>query len=69
MEKMEEKQLHIGKRPILTPKGIAIMCAIDSGLLPEVVGGWDDSLFNIFWEKFEQAMDKQGYLIIQIRKN
>lgn len=65
--RVEEQQT--SKRPILTPKGIAIMCAIDSRLLPEVVGGWDDSLFNIFWDQFEQSMEKHGYLIIQIRKD
>mgnify|MGYP005772437537 CR=1 FL=1 len=52
------------KKPILTPKGIATICAIDSGLLPKVDGGWDDTAFNKFWEQFEKVMIEQGYSII-----
>ena len=54
----------MGKDLNLTPKGIATMCAIESGLLPKVDGGWDDSHFNEFWELFEKVMVEQGYSII-----
>lgn len=55
--------------PYLTPKGLAVIAIIKSGLLPKVEGGWDDSKFNIFWNEFENSLIKKGYLIIKVSKN
>lgn len=52
-----------------TLKGIAITAAIESGLLPKVDGGWDDSNFKVFWDKFEKALKEQGYLISDVSKD
>lgn len=37
---------------LLTEKGIATVAAIESGLLPKVDGGWDNTAFLRFWELF-----------------
>lgn len=52
------------KKPILTPKGIATLSAIEAGLLPKVDGGWDNSLFNRFWSLYEKRMIVYGYFTI-----
>ena len=49
----------------LTPKGLALTSAIESGLLPEVEGGWDDSKFNVFWEKYETGLKNCGYVVLK----
>ncbi len=43
----------IEEKLLLTNKSIALMAAIESDLLPKVEGGWDDTKFQIFWEKYE----------------
>lgn len=40
----------------LTQKGIAIVAAIESGLLPKTDNGWDDTAFEKFWEKYEKML-------------
>ncbi len=54
----------------LTPKGLATIAAIDSRLLPELKGvSWDDSKFNVFWARFENLLEEQGYLIFKVSKD
>lgn len=53
----------------LTPKGLAITAAIESGLLLEVKGGWEDSKFNAFWSKFEKLLRNNNYLIFKVSKD
>ena len=45
----------------ITPKGIAVVDAIDAGLLPKTEDGWDDSAFEVFWEKFSLHLEEHGY--------
>ena len=52
---MENKAFGIG------PKGLAIIAAVESGLLPKIGNeGWDDSKFHIFWAMFTKDLRKQG---------
>ncbi len=44
------------KKYYLTNKALALIAAIDSGLLPKVEGGWDDTKFQIFWDKYEAKL-------------
>lgn len=53
----------------LTPKALAITAAIESGLLPEVEGGWDDNKFNVFLLKFEKLLRNNNYLIFKVSKD
>ena len=48
----------------LSPKGKALLAAIDTGLLPETEKGWDDEPFNRFWYRFSQDLgyDLNEYL-------
>lgn len=62
--KMDKKQ-----HPNITPKGLATIAAIESGLLPQVDGGWDNAKFKIFWEKLEKLLEEQGYSIFKICKD
>lgn len=59
-----------GKKPkksnkavYLTNKGVAIVAAIESGLLPKVEGGWDDTAFQKFWSLYEKMLAEhcEGY--------
>lgn len=50
----------------VTPKGIAVVAAIESGLLCEVEGGWDDTVFKSFWEKFEKLLTENNLLIVKM---
>ncbi len=43
----------------LTPKGAAVMFAIEAGLLPKVRGSWDLTAFDRFWESLSSE-----YLVI-----
>lgn len=52
-------------KPSVTPKGIAIIAAIESGLLPEVEGGWDDTAFQIFWERFNILLFENEFAIMR----
>lgn len=47
------------KKVQLTEKGHAIIVAIESGLLPRVEGGWDDTAFNKFWDKYSADLIKR----------
>lgn len=49
--------------PFLTPKGIAILAAIEADLLPKVKGGWDDTKFNKFWELFSKELESNFIVI------
>lgn len=40
----------------LTPKGCAMLAAIDAGFLPKVEGGRGDELFNRFWEIYTKNL-------------
>ena len=51
-------------KPFLTPKGIAILAAIEADLLPKVKGGWDDTKFNKFWKLYETEFD-ENFIIVQ----
>ena len=42
----------------LTPKGIAMVCLMDVGLLDDV----DDKRFDLFWRLFEADMLRLGYV-------
>lgn len=53
----------------VTPKALAMMAAIESGLLPEVEGGWDDTKFQIFWNRFVNQLSESGFLIFKICKD
>lgn len=66
---MENEKNEFENKYQITPKGIAIMAAIESELLPEIEGGWDDSKFNIFWEKFENSLKERGYSIFKVSKD
>lgn len=48
-----------GSRFLTTNKGLAMIAAIQSGLLPEVDGGWDDTKFHLFWEKYQGFLDER----------
>lgn len=43
----------------ITDKGLAVIAAIESGLMPEVEGGWDDTKFNEFWEKYQSSLHER----------
>ena len=43
----------------ITEKGYAVIIAIESGLLPRVVGGWDDTAFNKFWDAYSANLTKR----------
>lgn len=51
----------------LTEKGIAIMAAVESGLLPKVEEGWDDTVFLKFWELF--CAMRLDYTMKQLSQN
>ena len=42
-------------------KGLAVLAAVDAGILPKVNGGWDDTSFNKFWELFEKSLLEKGF--------
>lgn len=46
----------------LTLKGLALIAAIETGLLPEIerdgVVGYDTDLFNRFWDAFSKSVEK-----------
>ena len=44
---------------LTTDKGLAMIAAIQSGLLPEVDGGWDDTKFHLFWKKYQDFLDER----------
>ena len=39
-----------------SPKGIAMIAAKESGLLPEIPGGWDTEAFERFWDIFSRRV-------------
>ena len=43
----------------LTWRGLATYAAIESGLLPEVEGGWDNTAFERFLDLFEKLLRRQ----------
>lgn len=47
----------------LTNKGIAMVAAVESGLLQRVKGGWDDTKFNKFWERYEKMLAQRDLSI------
>ena len=54
-------------KPFLTPKGIAVLAAIEAELLPRVEGGWDNTKFDKFWEQYEAEFNK-NFIIVQRQK-
>lgn len=42
----------------ITPKGIALLAAIDAGMLDETEEGWDDSKFEVFWADYSARIEK-----------
>lgn len=68
-KKLDEKIKHLDEpreKPncYLTDKGLAVTAAVESGLLPRVDGGWDDTKFNEFWQRYEELLmtsRKQGH--------
>ena len=53
--------LHIS----LTPKAIALLSALNAGMIPEVEEGYDDAQFQAFWNDFEARLTKQGLKIVE----
>lgn len=47
----------------LTLKGFALLAARESGLIPKVKGGWDDTKFNKFWELFGKELESHFIVI------
>lgn len=43
----------------ITPKGIAVLAAIDAGLCPEVDGGYDTEAFEKFWQQYDLSLRKK----------
>lgn len=41
---------------VTTEKGLALISAIKNELLPEVDGGWDDTVFKEFWERYQNSL-------------
>lgn len=66
-ERRQKDNRNVCNLPFATEKGIAVVAAIESGLMPEVKGGWDDTAFNEFWDMFvkmrriqnEKSLSKQ----------
>ena len=54
-------------KPHLTPKGIAVLAAIEAELLPRVEGGWDNTKFDKFWELYEAEFNK-NFIIVRKEK-
>lgn len=44
----------------ITPKGLAQIAAIESGLCPEVEGGYDTDAFDKFWGAYQDELRKNG---------
>ena len=44
---------------VITPKGCALLAFADSEI--EI----DEGSFNYFWDKFEEHLDKVGYMIVE----
>ena len=65
MIKKDKKEVSLD----LTQKGLAMIAAIESGLLPKVKGGWDDAYFKIFWNTFEKLLNEGSYSILKISKD
>lgn len=53
--------LHIS----LTPKAIALLSALNAGMIPEVEEGYDDAQFQAFWNNFEARLTEQGLKIVK----
>lgn len=51
-----KRLIRINKPVYLTNKGVAVIAAIESGLLPTVDGGWDDTAFQKFWSLYEKKL-------------
>lgn len=50
---------------VLTPKAIAILSAVESGMIPKITNengeeGFDDTAFERFWENFSDALTIAG---------
>ncbi|WP_300415830.1 hypothetical protein [uncultured Oscillibacter sp.] len=43
----------------LSPKGVALLAAARSGLLPRQAEGFDEEAFDRFWEQFSSEMEKR----------
>lgn len=43
----------------ITEKGIALLSAIDAGLLPEMGDDWDDTRFNRFWDLYQSRLSER----------
>lgn len=65
MKKVKDKF----EKNYLTPKGVATIAAIESGLLPAVNGGWDDTQFKSFWDKFENLLEQYGYSFFKVSED
>ena len=44
----------------ITPKGLAVISAVQNGLAPAVEGGYDTDNFERFWKQLEEDLLKQG---------
>lgn len=61
LNKIEQKldlSVSLHSSSVLTGKGLALIAAIESGLLPQIEGGWDETKFEVFWKKYEEALAK-----------
>lgn len=47
----------------MTPKGCAVVAAVDAGMIPEVEGGYNLKQFEAFWKEFNRLLKHGEYLI------
>ena len=47
----------------LTPRGLAVMLAIQEGVIPKCEGGYDAAAFERFWDRYE--LEVKGLLSFQ----
>ncbi len=56
----------------LSLRGLALIAAIETGLLPEIErdgeAGYDDELFNRFWDAYSKSVEEQNKPFYKKRK-
>lgn len=65
MEKQRERGGEMEKKKIvsLTPRGLAVVLAIQAGIIPKCEGGYDTAAFDRFWDRYE--LEVKGLLSFQ----
>ena len=59
LERLEKGEASSGCISI-SAKGLALLCAIDAGLCPEIEDGYDIEAFEHFWAKYEADLAEYG---------